>query len=169
MISKSVGVNLFFSYPMDQQEFEHMIQDTDYHFFVFSSPAVLPFHFALHTWIVVKYPNGEVVRWDLCHFKNKEKTSLVYLHKNRLAPWRWIRKFFWKTDKHFESSLLYHCSGNWDSLSYKIISFIENHIEEYPYKHHYRVVWHNSNHFTQWILNKFPEVNCILPRNAIGK
>jgi len=153
---------------MNQQEFQNMIQDTDYHFFVFSSPIISPFHFALHTWIVITYPDGKVVRWDFCHFKNISNPSLIYLQKNWLHPWEWIHRYFWGT-KRFPSSLLYHCSGNWDSLSYKIISFIEHYIENYPYKHHYRLVWHNSNFFTQWILNHFPEINCKLPRNAIGK
>ena len=154
---------------MNQKEFTAMIQDTDYHFFVLSSPIIIPFHFVLHTWMVIVYPDGKIVRRDFCHFKNKENPSLCYLHKDRLPPRRWIRKYFWPTKKHFESFLLYHCSGNWDSLSYKIISFMENHIEQYPYKHHYRLVWHNSNYFTQWIINHFPEMKFTLPRNAIGK
>ena len=154
---------------MNQKEFTAMIQDTDYHFFVFSSSAVIPFHFALHTWIVVRYSNGEIVRWELGHFKNKKNPALGYLHKDFLLPWEWINKYVRKTNKRFQSSLLYHCSGNSNSLSYKIISFVENHVEKYPYKHHYRLVWHNSNYFTQYLLNQFPEITCKLPRNAIGK
>lgn len=159
---------LFFSY-MKQKEFENMIQDTDYHFFLFSCPAVIPFHFALHTWIVIKYPDGELIRWDFCHFKNKKNPSLWYLHKNFLPAWKWINTYFWHSSKHFESSLLYHCAGNWDSFPYKIISFIEDYVEQYPYKGEYRLVWHNSNCFTQWILKQFPEMEFELPRNAIGK
>lgn len=154
---------------MDQKTFKHMIQEDDYHFFVFSCPAVIPFQLARHTRIVMKSPNGDVVRWDLCYTKNKKHPSLGYLHKNVLPAWKWIHKYFWETNKHFESSLLYHCSGNWDSLSYKINSFIEEHVEAYPYKKEYRLVWHNSNYFTQWILNHFPEMKFALPRNAIGK
>lgn len=76
---------IFFSH-MNQQEFTAMIQDTDYHFFIFSCPAIVPFHFALHTWIVITYPDGKIVRWDFCHFKNKTNSSLDYLQKNRLQP-----------------------------------------------------------------------------------
>lgn len=153
---------------MNQQEFKAMINDNKYHFFVFSCPAVVPFDFALHTWIVVKSPNNEIIRWELCHFKNKENPSLWYMHKNFLLPWEWIHKYFWKTDKHFQSSLLYHCSGNSQSLPYKVISFIEKNIEQYPYKDEYWLVWRNSNYFTQRILNHFPQLKCTLPRNAIG-
>lgn len=154
---------------MDQQEFEHMIQDTDYHFFVLSCPAIIPFNLALHTRIVVVHPGGKTVRWELGHFKNKEDSSLWYIHKDFLSPRQWISKYFWPTKKHFESKLLYHCSGNWDSIPYKMVSSLDEIIQKYPYKQQYRLVWHNSNFFTQWILNHFPEMKFTLPRNAIGK
>lgn len=154
---------------MDQQEFNNMIQDTDYHFFVFSCPAIVPFHFALHTWVVLVYPDGKIIRWDLCHFKNKKNPSLGYLHENFLPAWKGISKYFWRNKEYYESNLLYHCSGNWDSLSYKIVSFMEDIDDQYPYKGAYRLVWHNSNYFTQWILHQFPEIKFELPRNAVGK
>lgn len=97
---------------MNQQEFEHIIQDTEYHFFIFSCPAVIPFHLACHTWIVIKSPHGDAVRWDLCYTKNKKYPSLGYLHKNVLPAWKGIHKYFWETSEHFQSSLRYHCAGN---------------------------------------------------------
>lgn len=154
---------------MNQKEFQNIIQDTDYHFFVFSCPAIVPFHLAIHTWIVIKYPNWKIARRDLCHFKNQEDPSLGYLHKNFLPAWKGLSKYFWESNAYHKSTLLYHCSGNWMSLSYKIISFIEEYGEAYPHKWEYRLVWHNSNYFTQWIVKHFPEMKFALPRNAIGK
>lgn len=97
---------------MNQKEFKNMVQNTDYQFFVFSCPAIVPFYLALHTWIVIKYPNGEIHRRELCHFKNQENPTLGYLHKNILPAWKGISRYFWKSKKYNESTLLYHCSGN---------------------------------------------------------
>lgn len=154
---------------MNQQEFENMIKNNDYHFFVFSCPAIVPFNVALHTWIVVIHPNGKITRRELGHFKNPKDSSLWYIHKDLLFPWQWISKFFWETTQHWNSSLLYHCSGNLNSIPYKMVSSLEEIIQKYPYKQEYRLVWHNSNFFTQWVLNHYPEMNFTLPRNAVGK
>ena len=153
---------------MQQQEFQNMIKKSEYSFFVFSSPIISPFNLALHTWIVIVYPDEKIIRRDFCHFKNTDNPSLIYLWKDWLQPREWIHKYFWWT-KRFESKLLYHCSGKSDSLAYKVVSWIENNVEHYPYKHHYWLIWHNSNYFTQRILNQFPEVKCTLPRRAIWK
>lgn len=150
---------------MNQKEFTAMIQQDDYHFFVFSCPAITPLNFALHTRIVVVSP-WKIDRRELGHFRN---SSLKYLHKNLLQPRWWINKYLWKTHSRFESRLLYHCSGKSDSLAYKIVSRISNNVENYPYRNEYRLVWHNSNFFTQWILDQLPEINYKLPRNALGK
>jgi len=147
----------------------YMVKKSEYNFFVFSCPAIIPFNIALHTWIVIVYPGWKMTRWELGHFKNKKTPSLWYIHKDYLAPRKWIEKYFWKTNKHFESSLLYHCSGNSKSLAYKMISRVEKHIEKYPLKHEYRLVWHNSNYFTQRVLKHFPEMRFKLPWNAIWK
>lgn len=154
---------------MDQQEFQNIIKDNDYHFFIFSCPAVVPFHFIIHTWIVVKYPDWRVIRWELRHFKNKKNPALGYLHKDFLPAWKGISKYFWESKKYHESTLLYHCSGNWNALSNKVVSFMEDIEKQYPYKSAYRLVWHNSNYFTQWVVNHFPEINFRLPWNALGK
>ena len=150
---------------MQQQEFQNMIKKYEYNFFVFTCPAIMPLNFALHTWVVI-VDHGKVDRRELGHFRN---APLQYLHRNLLEPRWWLNKYLWKTHSRFESKLLYHCSGKSDSLAYKVVSWIENNVEHYPYKDHYWLVWHNSNYFTQRILNQFPEVKCKLPRRAIGK
>lgn len=72
---------------MQQQEFTSIINNKDYHFFVFSCPAKIPFNLAMHTWIVVRYPDGEMMRRELAHFKNIKEPKLGYLFKNSLKPW----------------------------------------------------------------------------------
>jgi len=154
---------------MNQKEFKAMIDDNDYHFFIFSCPAITPFNFVIHPWIVIKYPDGKTERRELGHFKNEKEPALWYIFRNFLPPWKWITKYFWKTNQYFESSLCYHCSGKSDSLTYKIISFIEEHVEQYPNKNEYRLIWKNSNSFMQWILQGIPKIPYKLPWNAIGK
>jgi hypothetical protein len=73
---------------MNKQEFYDIIKNGDYHFFIFSCPAVVPFHLARHTRIVIKSPNEDAVRWDLCYIKNKKHSALGYLHKNVLPAWK---------------------------------------------------------------------------------
>ncbi len=160
---------LSISEQMDQNEFKNIIKKSDYNFFVFSCPAIIPFNLALHTWIVIVYPSWETVRRDLGYYKNKKNPSLGYIFKNYLPAWKWIEKYFWKTKKRSKSTLLYHCSGKKDSLAYKICSRIEKNIEQYPYKDEYRLVWHNSNYFIQRVIKHFPEMKFTLPRRAIGK
>lgn len=154
---------------MDQKTFNAMIDDGTYHFFVFSCPAIIPFNIALHTRIVIVHPNGEIVRRELGYFKDKKNPSRGYIHKNFLPPRKGIPKYFWKTNKYFPSTLLYHSCGDMKSSTYTIVSSLETYIQKYPYKQHYRLVWHNSNYFTQWILTCFPEIKFSLPRNAVGK
>ncbi|MEI7562488.1 MAG: hypothetical protein WCJ39_01890 [bacterium] len=77
-----------FAKNMNQEEFQNMIKKPDYHFFVFSSPAIVPFNIALHTWVVVVYPHGEITRRELAHFKNIKEPKLAYLFKNSLEPWK---------------------------------------------------------------------------------
>ena len=71
---------------MNEQEFKNIIKKSDYHFFVFSCPACIPFQMAVHTWIVVVSPEG-ITRRDLGHFKNKRNPAFGYLHKDFLLPW----------------------------------------------------------------------------------
>ncbi|MEI8009461.1 MAG: hypothetical protein WCI00_09230 [bacterium] len=73
-------------FSMQQQAFQNMIKNNEYHFFVFACPAIMPLNLAIHTWIVIVNSNGEIARWDLCHFKNKEKPSLKYIHKDWFEP-----------------------------------------------------------------------------------
>ncbi len=51
----------------------------------------------------------------------------------------------------------------------KIIQEIKKTEIDYPYLHTYKLLGPNSNTYTQYILNKFPEWKIRLPWNAFGK
>lgn len=70
----------------------------------------------------------------------------------------------------YQAKLLYKIAGNKNSLAHKVATFIDDTIKDYPYKNIYKhLPGPNSNTFTQWILNHFPEIKLQLPRNAFGK
>lgn len=54
-------------------------------------------------------------------------------------------------------------------LAQKIIETIKRSEKEYPHMQSYKLTGPNSNTYTQWILEKFPEWNIQLPWSAFGK
>ena len=92
-----------------------------------------------------------------------------YLHHNFLLPWQGITKYLRTTKEHFKSSLLLHMSGEKGSTAQKIVELTNKKITTYPYKKKYRWIRHNSNTFTQRVINNFPEIDMKLPNRAIGK
>jgi hypothetical protein len=51
-------------------------------------------------------------------------------------------------------------------VAQKIIAKIKESPRNYPHLHKYRLIGPNSNTYTQWILDQFPEWRVRLPRNA---
>ena len=65
--------------------------------------------------------------------------------------------------------LVGYIEGDELSLSKSMIDFVENNYLSYPHKFSYHYVpGPNSNTFTRWIINKFPESGLKLPWNAFG-
>ncbi len=50
-----------------------------------------------------------------------------------------------------------------------LIDLIESSFEEYPSVETYSLLGPNSNTYTQWVLDQFPETKMQLPWNAVGK
>lgn len=136
-------------------------------FFVYSSPLPIPLNFAVHTRIVTVSPTWEIHRYEIHFFKNKQHKHLYIDYQE---PSSWIGIFIRNKKPRYKSKLLYKTSWNNNSLAHKIVKFIEENIKTYKYKNiYYHIPWPNSNTFTQYIINQFPEIKTKLPRNAFGK
>ena len=70
------------------------------------------------------------------------------------------QKYFWK------GKLLGHIEGE---TAKRIIEFIEKSPEIYLYCYKYFLAGPNSNTYTQWVLNNFPDFKVMLPWNSFGK
>jgi hypothetical protein len=154
---------------MNKKDFEKLIEKPGYHFFIFSCPAKIPVNYFVHTRIVTKDHEGNIVRRELGHFKNKKHPSMGYIHQNFLDPWQGITKYLRTTKTHFKSRLIFHINGEKGSTTQKIVESINKKITYYPYKNNYRRIRRNSNTFTQRVINNFPQIDTKLPKRAIGK
>jgi len=151
-----------------KETFEQEIEKGKWMFFIYSSPLPFPISFAAHTWIVTVSPDLKINRYEIHFFKNKKNKSHLYI--NYQEPNSWIWKLIWNKHPRYKANLLFKTSGNNNSLAQKAVKFIENNVNFYKFKNFYRhIPWPNSNTFTQWILDKFPEIKIKLPWNAFGK
>ncbi|MFA6325446.1 MAG: DUF3750 domain-containing protein, partial [Candidatus Paceibacterota bacterium] len=74
-----------------------------------------------------------------------------------------VKRYFWK------AKLVGFKEGDDNSVAKKIIEFVENSENNYPYCSRYSFWGPNSNTFIQWVLNKFPEFKIKLSWKYIGK
>ena len=136
-----------------------------YQVFLFSCPANVPVQFARHSWFVVNR-QGAVSRWEILQRVEQSETHWGHLYLNFSSPFRGIEilpfpsRFFWK------AKLLGTIEGE---EAKRMAEFIEKAPNTYPYCRHYVLTGPNSNTFTQWVLNHFPEFSVKLPWHAIGK
>ena len=151
---------------MSEEVNENLIKKDKYQVFILTCFAYFPFNFAKHSWFVLN-KKGLVSRYEVKHFKNKENNKFLYI--NTQSPFQgikitfFVKKHFWKTE------LLGYIEGEENSTVQKMIELIENSEKEYPYCSKYSFFGPNSNTYTLWFLNKFPEFNIKLPWNFIGK
>lgn len=142
--------------------------DSKYQVYFFSCPAHIPFHFALHLWIVTVGPTG-ITRFEVLHSKRTNVKHYGYVYLNYCPATRGLRrrrgsKEFWK------SKLLGSITGDDKSLAEQMVNFIHNYSKDYPYKDTYRIFpGPNSNSYVGWILSQFPEAQINIPWNALGK
>ena len=163
----------FTSKHMNQEDFNSLIDATKYQVFICASKMPMPFSFAMHTWIVT-IDHGKINRYEVWGYTDLRKPADGHLHINLFQPWVGVRVFPSHHShieaKRFSSKILYKLEGEVDSLADHIIKFIENNLDTYPYaKNYHYFPGPNSNTFTQWVINQFPELEYKLPWSAIGK
>jgi len=148
------------------RDFQNLINKDKYQVFLFACSAYFPFNFARHPWFVLN-KKGELSRWEVRQETYKESGSHLYLNAQPLFQGInvsfFLKKYFWKPE------LLGFIEGDENSNLKKIIDFIENSEENYPYIYRYSLFGPNSNTYVQWILNKFPEFNIKLSWRHFGK
>ncbi len=160
---------------MTEKEFNDLIRKSsgDYQVFFFASKMSFPFSMFLHTWIVV-VDHGEIGRYDVWGWKKRCEPSWGYVHLNLYKPWIGVRKFPSKNSDpdvaRFPGFVLKQIEGDMGSLAEKIIYFVKNRSQFYPYQNSYKYFpGPNSNTFTQWVIVEFPELDFKLPWGAVGK
>lgn len=162
----------------NDKQFLSLLKNDQFQVLLFTSPAVLPFSFATHPWLVVNR-KGHISRFGIAIKKNvstehifgviNNQESWGHIHKNKFPPFHgiWISPF---SKKHFwKPKLVGSIEGGENSLAEKMATFIENSGDTYPFKERYSLFGPNSNTYVQWILNHFPESGMHLPWNAFGK
>jgi hypothetical protein len=150
----------------DDSEFLKLIDKDKYQLFLFSSKCHIPFSFARHNWFVANQ-KGKLKRWELFYKKNR-KSQLGYIWNYEKGFSRALRKFLWNKNSHWKESNLEEIIQG--EKAKKIINFIENSINEYPFKENYLFYpGPNSNTYVQWIIDNSPELNIQLSWNSFGK
>ena len=153
---------------MDKKQFIKLIDHNKDQIFISSSPVALPFSFAVHTYFITNN-KGEVHRWEVYDEKEKCETSWGYVHQNLLDPTEGNKKLPGILESSFKSGLVNMLEENGPIVP-DMIDFIKTESKNYPFRDVYNKVWTpNSNTYTQWILNHFPESGLSLPWNAYGK
>ncbi len=151
---------------MERADTYKIVDDNKFQVFLMACPASFPFIFALHCWFVCN-KNGKLSRWEILFRKKQVKTNWNHLHLNYLRPFEgieafpFILKFHWKKIK-----LIGYMEGN---RAKRVISFITDSKQKYPYTDKYNLLGPNSNTFVQWIIDNLPNSKLRLPWNAFGK
>ena len=151
------------------ESYEHLISNHPYQVLLLSSPLPVPFHFAVHTWLL-SVDHGEIKRWEVWQSKNNCKTSWGHVHLNLFSPWVGVKKSFLARNSRHPYTVHSVTKGAANSPAAEIIHFLENKIMHYPFLERYRYLpGPNSNSFIQWVVNHFPDAGLELPPNAWGK
>ena len=153
---------------MSEKEFHKLINVNKYQVFLFISSLPLPLSFAVHSWFVVNL-KGKIHRWEFGKFRGSPYENGIGVLKDFLEPTEGMNIFFWRSYPRFDSKLVNYIEGYENSVAGKMALFIEEKSLSYPLKHVYSLTGPNSNTYTQWILDKFPDSGLKLPFNAFGK
>ncbi|MDA2922710.1 DUF3750 domain-containing protein, partial [Patescibacteria group bacterium AH-259-L07] len=144
---------------MNSDDFKKLVKSSGYQVFLFMSPSTPPFSFAVHPWFVC-VKNGEISRWDLLFRKAGHKTHWGHLYLNFLPPLTGMEIMPFWNKYHWRGKLVKlvgHIGGDESSVAKRMVDFIENSKETYPYCHKYFLTGPNCSTFAQWVLNNFPE------------
>jgi Protein of unknown function (DUF3750) len=144
---------------------------------IYSSRLFFPIWFAVHTHIVVEH-NGVANRYDIfSRTPVSEETQIEgYLRKNVLPPktglfMAWPGNAKKGYGPRWGTKACGTILGGEQSVAHRMYDFFEHGVvKEYPHLHVYKIMnGPNSNTFTQWVLNQFPEAELKLPFIAWGK
>ncbi len=140
-----------------------------YQVYFFTCPAHIPFHFAVHPWVVTVH-QGKINRWEVIHRKYSNKERFGYVYKNFYTnPIQGIKKHT-LSSQYWDAKIIGSVFGGENSLAEKMFRFIETMSPLYPHQENYTLFpGPNSNTYIAWILKNFPEANIQLPWNAFGK
>lgn len=160
-------------FMQNEKKFEQLINKEKYQVFLFISRGSLPLSFAVHPWFVIN-KKGVLSRWEVTHLKRRGEKSWGHLSLNffpfflgtTILP-IYSKAFYSKGN--FSTKLIGSVTSDESGLAGKMVDFIENSPNTYPYLNAYHFVGPNSNTFVQWILNNFPDFKAKLPWNAFGK
>lgn len=149
-----------------QQDYSKLIDKDKNQVFLFKSMASFPFIFAIHPWFVLN-KQGEISRWEIgWSTKYIAEKKWGYLYKNRLPLFLGCESLFFSNRFLNKSYLIGVIEGD---EAIKMIDFIYNSPNTYNNRNEYKLLGPNSNTYTQWIINNFPESKLKLPYNAYGK
>lgn len=150
-------------------EFQKLVKPDGYQVFLFTSPASVPFEFAVHPWFVC-VKDGKITRWEVRFEKNLNQPEIgKHLHLDSLPPFSGIEivpgvgRFFWAT------KFIGEMSGGTNSTANQMYNFILASPQNYKYCDTYSFFGPNSNTYAYWVLNEFPDFPAQLPWNSVGK
>lgn len=145
--------------------FQNLIKEDKYQVLIFNCPAYFPVNFARHPWFVVN-KMGVLSRYEVRQEK-QENNSHFFIDAEPIFQGINVsyigKQYFWKPE------LLGYLEGDQNSDVKKMIDFIENSNQSYPYVYEYSLLGPNSNTYFAWVLNAFPESNMKLSWRFIGK
>lgn len=148
-----------------ENKFQQLVNKEKYQVFLFACPANVPLNFALHTWFVIN-KQGSISRWEVLFRKIQRKKSWGHLYTDFFSPFQGIEIFTFSQKYFWKGKLLGQIEGE---TAKRMIEFIESSPTKYPYCYKYFLRGPNSNTYTQWVLNNFPEFKTVLPYNSFGK
>lgn len=156
------------SRPLNDANFKALIKKDLDQVFLLTSPIPYPFHFAVHAWFVTQ-SKGQVNRYEFGKFKGSPHPQNIGLLKNFFEPITGMNKYWWQPKYRHPSKLIGAIEGSTASEASRLIYFLENQSESYPYKEHYHYLGPNSNTYIAWVLHHFPAVGLKLPAAAVGR
>ena len=145
-----------------------LIRSDLYQVFLLICPANLPLSFAAHSWFVVNQ-KGIVSRWEVTFNARRRTLSWGHLNENLFPMFSGIEIIPFFDRPTWRGALLGSIQGNEGSSTQRMADFIARSRETYPFYHNYFITGPNSNTYTQWVLDHFPEFPAQLPKNAFGK
>ncbi|MEK7181079.1 MAG: DUF3750 domain-containing protein [Patescibacteria group bacterium] len=153
---------------MPEESFKELINKNLYQVFLFTCPANIPLSFAVHPWFICSR-KGEISRWEILHRKNQCASSWGYLHLNYLPPTSGIEVFTFAKKYYWGGKLISWSEGGENSPAHKMINFLEESPQNYPFCDRYSIFAPNSNTYAEWVIRHFPESNFKLPKNSFGR